>query len=191
MDQNPYHAPSATAAGLPAARPASLIVFGVINIVFGLIGLCGTAASSAMFFVDLPQDPRISNPALDLLNTNASYRLYLQVTTVIGALASLVLLAAGIGLLLAKAWGRTLSIGYGCFAIVFAVVGMIGNWTFVMKPMLAAAQEAGGPAAMGAVGGAVATLLSGIFSLIYPIVLLVFMNRPALRAAVGAAEPLR
>jgi len=191
MDPNPYHAPSATAAGLPQSRPASLVVFGVINILFGVIGLCGAAASSAMFFMEMPQDPRFPNPAIDLLNTNAAYRTYLQVTAVIGALASLVLLVAGVGLLLAKSWGRTLSIGYGCFAIVFAVVVMIGNWSFVMQPMLAAAKEAGGPAAMGAVGGVVATMLGGILSLIYPIVLLVFMNRPALRAAVGAQESLR
>lgn len=188
MDPNPYRSPTAPAAASPAARPASLIVFGILDILFGVLGLCGTAGSSAMFFLQLPRDPAMPNPMLDLLDSNPTFRLFMQVTIVLGGLASLVLLAAGIGLLLTKAWGRTLSVGYAWYAIVAAIIGMIVQWIYVVQPMLAAMKGAEGPAAMGALGGVVGGLLGGIFSLVYPVVLLVFMNRAAVRAALAPQD---
>jgi hypothetical protein len=188
MDPNPYRSPLAPAAASPSARPASLIVFGILNILFGVLGLCGTAGSSAMFFVQLPRDPAIPNPMLDLLDSNPTFRLFMQVTIVLGGLASLVLLAAGIGLLLTKAWGRTLSVGYAWYAIVAAIIGTVVNWVYLIQPLMAAMKDVEGPAAMGVVGGAVGGLLGGLFSLVYPVVLLVFMNRSAVRAALAPRE---
>jgi hypothetical protein len=188
MDPNPYRAPAGPAAASPAPRPASLIVFGILNILFGALGLCGTAGSAAMFFMDLPRDPTIPNPMLDLLASNAAFRLFMQVTVALGALAALVLLVAGVGLLLTKDWGRTLSVGYAWYAIVAGVVGMLVNWVYVIQPMLGAMKEAQGPAAMAAVGGVVGGLIGGLVSLAYPIVLLVFMRRPAVRAALAPPD---
>lgn len=191
MDTNPYRSPAPGTMG-PApggSRPASFLVFGILNIVFGVLGLCGTAGSSAMFLVQLPRDPAMPNPMLDLLDSNPTYRLFLQVTIALGGLASLALLAAGVGLLLSKAWGRTLSIGYAWYAIVAAIMGTIVNWVYVIQPMLAAAKADAGPAAMGALGGAVGGMLGGLFALAYPVVLLIFMYRPAARAAVAPPEP--
>lgn len=188
MDPNPYRSPVAPAAASPSSRPASLIVFGILNILFGVLGLCGTAGSSAMFFMDLPRDPAIPNPMLDLIASNPTFRLFMQVTVVLGGLASLVLLVAGVGLLLTKAWGRTLSVGYAWYAIVAGIVGLLVNWVYVMQPMLAAMKGAEGPAAFGAIGGLVGGLIGGLVSLAYPIVLLAFMNRTALRAALAPRE---
>lgn len=188
MDPNPYRSPAAPAAASPPSRPASLIVFGILNILFGVLGLCGTAASSAMFFMTLPRDPAMPNPMLDLLDSNPTFRLFMQVTIVLGGVASLVLLVAGIGLLLTKAWGRTLSVGYAWYAIVSAIVGTIVQWIYVVQPMLAAVKGAEGPAAMGAMGGVVGGLLGGLFALAYPIVLLVFMNRAVVRAALAPRD---
>jgi hypothetical protein len=191
MDSNPYRSPEPGSGG-PAPtgqRPTSLLVFGILNIVFGVIGLCGTAASSAMFFVDLPRDPTMPNPALDLIESDATYRLFLQTMIVLGCLAALALIVGGIGLLLVKAWGRTLSIGYAWYAIVGAVAGMIVQWVYIVQPMLAQAQgqdEGLGRAA--AAVGAVSGLVGGCLSMIYPVVLLIFMYRPAVRAAVAPPE---
>jgi len=186
MDPNPYRSPSATGPAPPASRPASLIVFGILNILFGVLGLCGTAGSAAMFLVELPQDPAVPNPVLELLKTDATYRLFMQVSLVLGGLTALVLIVAGIGLLLTKGWGRTLSIGYAWYAIVAAIVGTIVTWTYLIQPTMAAIKDAQGPAAMGAAGGLVGGLLGGVFSLIYPVLLLIFMNRTVLRQAVDA-----
>jgi len=195
VDPNPYRSPDASAPPppLPAAgRPASVVVFGILNLVFGALGVCGTAASSAMFFIDLPRDPVIPNPALDLIQSDSTYRLFMQVMIALGIIFSLVLVVAGIGLLLSKAWGRTLSIAYGWYAIVGAIVGMIANWIYLVQPLLANMRQAdgnGGPAEAAAIGGAVGGLAGGCFGLIYPVILLVFMYRPALRdALVGRAR---
>ena len=47
MDLNPYRAPSATGPVPPASRPASLLGFGILNILLGVFGLCGAAGSAA------------------------------------------------------------------------------------------------------------------------------------------------
>jgi hypothetical protein len=137
-----------------------------------------------MFFVDLPQDPEMPNPALELIKSDSTYRLIMQTMIVLGCLASLTLLVGGIGLLFVKAWGRTLSIGYAWYAIVSVVAGMLVNWLYLLQPMLAQG-EAGGLGQAAAIGGAVGGMISGCFSVIYPVVLLIFMYRPAVRAAFG------
>ena len=196
MDPNPYRSPFSpplgTAAAAAATRPTALIVFGILNIVFGLLGICGTAASSAMFFVELPRDPLVPNPALELIQSNPTYRTLMLVMIGLGLLASLALLVAGIGLLRSKAWGRTLSIGYAWYGIAGAIFGMIVNWVYLVQPMLAKMDPAFGPAEAATVSTAVSGLLGGCFGMLYPIVLLVFMYRPALRdwlAADAAAGP--
>ena len=191
MDTNPFQSPAPGPSG-PAptgTRPTALLVFGILNSVFGLLGLCGTAASSAMFFVDLPQDPGMPNPALELIRSDSTYRLIMQTMIVLGCLASLALLVGGIGLLLVKAWGRTLSIGYAWYAIVSVVAGMLVNWLYLLQPMLAQG-EAGGLGQAAAIGGAVGGMISGCFSVIYPVMLLIFMYRPAVRAAFGPPPEL-
>jgi hypothetical protein len=105
-----------------------------------------------------------------------------------GGRASLAWLGAGVGLLLAKAWGRTLSIGSAWYAMVSAVVGMIVNRAYVLQPMFAAMKAARGLAAMGAVGRVIGGLLGGLFALIHAIKLLIFMNRTALRATLTSRE---
>jgi hypothetical protein len=113
----------------------------------------------------------------------------MQTMIVLGCLASLALLVGGIGLLLVKAWGRTLSIGYAWYAIVSVVAGMLVNWLYLVQPMLAQG-EAGGLGQAAAIGGAVGGMIGGCFSVIYPVVLLIFMYRPAVRAAVAPPQGL-
>jgi len=190
VDQNPYLSPSAPPAvpdAASAGRPASLTVFGILNILFGVLGICGTAGGVLPFVMEMPSDPAIPNPMLDLIKSNATYRTFLIVSLVLGAIVAALVLAGGIGLLLSKAWGRTLSIVYGWYSIVAAIVGMGVNW-YVMQPLLAKMQEGGGPGQVAVTAGIVGGLIGGCVGMIYPIVLLVFMNRPAIRHAVGASR---
>src|SRR5207244_5773352 len=50
------------------------------------------------------------NPVLDALNTNATYRTFTQAALVLGGLATVVLIASGIGLLQMRPYGRVLAI---------------------------------------------------------------------------------
>lgn len=193
MDQKSHPAPTlpSTQPRPSGGRPASLTVFGVLNIVFGVVGICGSAASSAMFFVEMPSDPGIPNPALDLMKSDTTYRLVMQAMLAIGVVFSLVLIAAGVGLLRSKAWGRTLSIAYGWYGLVGVVAALVVNWIYLVQPMLANLNKAGGdvgPAEAGAIGGAVGGLAGGCVGVIYPILLLVFMYRSALRDWLAAGR---
>lgn len=194
MDGTPYRSRAASAPPpppppplAPRGRPAAIVVFGILNLVFGTLGVCGTAASSAMLFIDIPRNPAIPNPALDLIQSNATYRLFVQVMMTLGTIFAVVLVVAGIGLLLSKTWGRTLSIVYGWYAILGIIIGMIAHWVFLMQPLLVDMWQVDGnsgpntAAFVGIFGG----LVGGCLGLIYPVVLLVFMYRPALRDALA------
>ena len=64
--------------GVTPQKPTSVKVFGVLNIVFGLLGICGNVFSLVMMFGNvLPQDPNFQNPALELMNTNSAYRMFM------------------------------------------------------------------------------------------------------------------
>ena len=160
-------------------RPTSVTVFGILNIVFAAFGVLGLIAAIALFF--LPADS--NNPVIKIMHENAAYALWLKVCIPLGVLSCSALLAAGIGLLRLKSWARKLSIGYAIYAIVFGLVGMVVNFVVLIEPMIKQAQNQQGPEAAGAIGGAIGGSLGGCFGLIYPVVLLIFMLRPAVAAA--------
>ena len=165
-------------------RPTSVTVFGILNIVFGVIGGLGTAAS--LFLFALPASS--NNPMVQIIHENATYAVWLKVSVALGLLSCAMLLAAGIGLLRMKNWARLLSIGYAIYAIGFGVLGGIVNFLFVFRPLLERAREQHGPEAAGAIGGAIGGSVGGCFGMIYPILLLIFMLRPNLKAAFTAPQ---
>ncbi len=157
-------------------RPTSVVVFGVLNLIFGALGIVGTLFSSAILF--MPERPGIKNPVLELVKQNAGYAAFLKVSLVLGLLAAAVVLLAGIGLLASKAWGRTLSIVYAIYGIVASVVGVIANYFFLVAPLMQRATKMpAGPEQAGAIGGAIGSLFGGCFGLIFPVLLLIFMCR--------------
>lgn len=181
MPSNPYQSPGEIrpVGGAPAkpSRPTSVVVFGILNLLFGVLGLCGAAGTAAMLMF-MPQNPNVRNPVLELMANSPGYRLFNQISTGLGFIVAIVLVVAGIGLLQTKSFGRTLSIGYSIYALVAGVVGLIVSFMFLMKPLLEQAQAAGGgPERAGAIGGMIGGMFGGCVSLIYPIVLLIFMYR--------------
>lgn len=160
-------------------RPTSVTVFGILNIVFAAFGVFGLIASIAVF--SLPASS--NNPVIRIMNEQPGYAAWLKISIPLGFLSCMALLAAGIGLLLLKGWARMLSIGYGIYAIIFGFLGMILNFVFLVRPMLEHARQQHGPEAAGALGGAIGGSVGGCFGLIYPILLLVFMFRPNVKAA--------
>jgi hypothetical protein len=198
METNPYQSPKSSAVlspggyGSPAQprRPTAVTVFGVLNLVFGIFGIIGTLASLAMF--TMPSNVNIPNPILDLMANNAVYRTFIQVSLALGAVAVIVLIVAGVGLLRMKPMGRILSNCYGVYAILGGIVGMIVNFMFIVQPLLEQAGTArSGPAQAGAIGGIIGGTFGGLLGLIYPVLLLIFINRrnvvEALRRGSGTA----
>src|SRR3954464_13258622 len=151
-------------------RPTSVSVFGILNLVFACFGVIGVFASIAMFY--MPNSS--NNPVVKIMQDNPSYAAFLKISIPLGILSCGALLAAGIGLLMLKNWGRLLSIGYAVYAILFGLVGMVANFLFVVRPLLDQASQKQGPEAAGAIGGAIGGSVGGCFGLVYPILLLIF-----------------
>ena len=99
--------PPLAAQSLRPERPASVTVFGILNIVLGGLGmLCMPVGLIAILAM-----PHVGNPA-------ALPKVWLLFSSAIGFVCTVLLIAAGIGLLYLKAWARVLCLGYGWFAII-------------------------------------------------------------------------
>lgn len=166
-------------------RPVSVNVFGILNIVFALFGVFGAIATVGLFSVT----DASSNPVVRIMLENPNYAAWLKLTIPLGLVASALLLAAGIGLLLLKSWARKLSIAYAIFAILFGILGTVVNYLYLVRPLLEEAQRSQGPEAAGAIGGAIGGIIGGCLGLVYPILLMIFMTRPKIVAAFQRPEP--
>jgi hypothetical protein len=194
MSTNPYASPTpfgepGSDRPLNAGMPVAGIIFGVLHIVFGLFGICGTAASSLMFFI--PIDPAMArqNPVLKLMEDSPFYRIFNQGSLIVGLIATLVLIAAGIGLLMQRPFGRQLSIGYGVYGVVAVILGTIVNVLFVFPALLENYQALPpGPEKAGAIGGIVGGVIGLVLGIIYPVLVLYFMYTPKIIAAYRSSE---
>jgi hypothetical protein len=161
-------------------KPQSVLVFGVINIAFGLLGAVGMVFS---LFV-LAVLPKQNNPLLNAMNSSEGYQIFQNVSMVIGGFAAIVLIVAGYGLCKMKPWSRKLSIYYALFALLQILVGTIANYFLLVGPMLQKSQ--GGPEVI----MAVSTMLGGCLGLIFPACILFFLTRPkVLKAFKRIGEP--
>ncbi|MDX1948621.1 MAG: hypothetical protein SFU86_24755 [Pirellulaceae bacterium] len=149
----------------------------MLNIAFGLMGLCGVAFSSVIFFI--PADAAGPNPILQLMEEYPLYRTFMMVSVGLGLIATLVLIVAGIGLMQFKNYGRLLSLDNAFYAIVSGLVGTVVNFVFVVMPLMEKLGD--GPEAAGAMGGMIGRTIGGLVGLIYPGLLIYFIHDPAAR----------
>ena len=161
-------------------RPTSVTVFGVLNLVFGAIGLFGMMFTVIILILPLPTT---NNPVLEIMRNSPGYALWMKLAIPLGFLACGVSIAAGIGLLKLKNWGRTLSIGYAIYSIVACLLGAVLNYIFIMQPLMERASQKSGPEAAGLIGAAIGGTFGSCFGMIYPVLLLIFMFRPKVVAA--------
>jgi hypothetical protein len=161
-------------------RPTSITVFGILNIVFAAFGFFAVLASVMLFAVT---GTNSNNPVIQLIQDNPAYAAYLKFSIGLGLVVCAALLVAGIGLLKMKPWARMLSIIYGVFGIISVIINSIANYYFLVQPMLEKAHNEQGPEAAGVMGGAIGSMFGGCFGIIYPVLLLVFMNLPKVAAA--------
>jgi hypothetical protein len=146
-------------------RPMSVTIFGILNIGFGLLDLLVTLFS---IFV-LPRMNMAGNPIMIQMHDN----LWTKITTPLDGIAAVALLAAGAGLLMLQGWARTVSIVYGGYAILITMIGAVvtlsGDTSGAMK---------------------IGSLIGAMVSLVYPILLIIFMMRPKVVAAFRPAPPV-
>lgn len=138
--------------------PVAVTVFGILNIVFGGMGLL-TMPVALIFTFAMPQTRQ-----------SGAYVVWTVSAFLIGLVCTTLLIAFGIGLLKLRSWGRKGALAYGCFAVIWGIIGMIVNVGLV------------GSGAYGSRTNpevqTVMLIFFGLLGLIYPICLIIFMRRP-------------
>lgn len=191
MSNNPYASPSpfgdSSSYRSPGANPVTPVaatVFGILNLVFGIFGICGNAFSAVGFLIPINAQMAAQNPVLKLMNDNQGYRLFLQGSVVAGFLGTIVLITAGAGLLTQRPLGRQLSIGWAIYAIIAVLLGLVVNVLVVFPVLIKQFNELPpGGAQGGAIGGIIGGIVGAIVGVVYPALLLYFMYTPKVIAA--------
>ena len=165
------------------------MIFGILNIGFGLLGLAGLLTQK-MFESFAAQTP---NPTLnsmmafmDEMNKDPTVILWRDISIPLEGVASVALLAAGIGLLLLKNWARLGSIAYAIYKMIFVVANLIVLYTALGAMLQKALQNA--PAVVVGIA-AVSSAVGVVISLAYPGLLIFFMTRPKIVSAFQPPAP--
>jgi type IV secretory pathway VirB3-like protein len=155
-------------------RPISTLIFGILNIGFGLLRLGSPLVSAVVAHLKHP-----SHSGLAALQSDPAYDALTKFNMWAGVVFGLALLAFGIGLLLLQNWARIGSIVYAVVAIVFVLVFSIVGWPITKRFVGQMAAQLAPGAPLGMVVGLTTLMfvLGVMFSLAYPALLLFFMTR--------------
>jgi hypothetical protein len=181
-------------------RPVAVLVMAILNLIFGAIGVVSALCVGlfALLFTavikNAPPPPGGGpNPIKELEEMFDAIPGYIPIMTtvmVLGAIAAIVLIIAGIGLLKMKTWARWLSVGYAIYNIV-ATLAMTIYTIAVVNPAMETWQRnfqqkfpAGAPQPTGnAAMNNVISVGSAVVGIAYAVALLVVMFLPHVRAA--------
>jgi tetrahydromethanopterin S-methyltransferase subunit F len=111
----------------------------------------------------------------------------------VSLVVSLILIAAGLGLLKMRPWGRTTSIVYAVLVIVSQVAQFVASTVYV-NPIVDAwmadwtARHPGAEMPFGITTSPILGILGTLFGMVYAVVLLVFMLLPSIRQAFADAD---
>lgn len=168
---------------LPTAKPKSLLVFGILNLLFAAMGVMGIVSS---LLIVLNPALQAANPVVDLMNTNPTYATYYKIILVPGILALIALTASAIGLIKGKEWARKLTLVWAVYYIIASLVNSWATYTFVSPHLMATLnQQGGGDATATQVGTLImnASMIIGtVVALTYAILLMVMLSRRKVKA---------
>ena len=184
-------APTARASVPGKAKPAALTVFGVMNLIFGILGICGTAFGVFGLLVPMFLPPEAlkvmeenPEPVFVLMKESSVYAGFLYCQLALGFIFSIVMIVSGVGLMKAKESGRKLAVVYAIYAILMLIAGLVMNAIFLF-PMLMEQMNEPPPVGMTATINLFAQGFGAIIQLIYPALLLFFMTRQYIKDAVS------
>ena len=103
-------------------RPNSVLILGVLNLLFAVLGLFGTLGS-VMVLLGMNQ----TNPVYGIMQESFAYRLFMYISVPLGLIFIVVLGLAGVGLVTSKAWGRKLTIFVQGLNIIIRLITLFGN----------------------------------------------------------------
>jgi hypothetical protein len=103
-------------------RPGGLTALAVINFVFGGLGALGLLAVLALLGVAKNAGANLSDAKVDGASVSAG-AIYLALG--IGVISVTLLIAAGVGYIKQRKWGKTMGTAYGVLALVNTGVGLV------------------------------------------------------------------
>jgi hypothetical protein len=188
---SPYTPPQAVETGppgLPEQPPAVIKVFGIIHLAFAALGLIGAVMSVVgMLFLGKMgsliegQGGRdgTTAPFSALEGYMSEIAWFSVLSTGISVLLAILLIVAGIKLLRQRANAVAWSNGYAWTSIVTKVGSLVITLLFVLPAAARMNQAIGGDAQQAFTG--ITTVLGAVASFAYPVVVLVLLNRPAVK----------
>ena len=163
-------------------RPFPVSIFGMLNIVFGIYALYSIFATLSTLAIT----GESKNEIIKIIHDVPAYATWVKCTIPLGLLSFALLLVSGVGLLRLGEWARKLSIAYGVYAILFVIAVAITDSIYVLPR---AFRETLNPDRVGPVPIAIMAIMEGLFGMIYPVALIVFMKRKEIVAAFRPPAP--
>jgi hypothetical protein len=169
----------------PGGRPTTGVkVLAWFQIVLGALGILAVPCTLGLRgFATGCGPPNALNEKIQNLPYEGGLGIWTYTSLALGAVLSVVLLAAGIGLLGAKPWARLASLVYAVATIVLQAIGQVVAFVFLYPAISDAAAESGGAAGNAAVtGGYIGGICGGLFAFALPITMLIVLTRPSVKA---------
>jgi hypothetical protein len=171
------------------------LVFGIISLLCGLLALAGGASSLGQKGGGGPGQVDEAEIERRFEAEIPFYKAAQYAEMGVGVLLSVLMVASGAGLLNRQPWGRSLAIVYAILSICYHAVDLVYGLAFVLPVMNtvfdAVAAKAGASGAAGFMKAfAMVIMFVGAAFTLYPIIILVIMLRPGVKAALAGGEPL-
>ena len=149
-------------------KRASIKVFGILDIVFGTIGMV-FGGFSILFYLLITQFSEFAYEFEKALSTQYAegYVSLIQIGACFSLILSLILIASGVGLLKEKNWGRSGSLIYAVFQILYTVASTAVSIS-MMKHTESFTFTVGG------------SMCGVVIALIYPVCILIFLTHPTI-----------
>ncbi len=158
-----------------SSRPGAVRVFGILNIVFGSFGILFSPFVILGLFSGISRFPEVGD----------AYSIWVKTSGLIGIAGSILMLISGIGLCRFREWGRRIAVGYAWYCVAAGAAGLVIN-ILVLLPRFSGMRSC---CSAGTVGGIIGMIFGGGISLIYPILLIIFLMRERVKAALRNPAP--
>jgi hypothetical protein len=155
-------------------RPTSVTVFAVINLILAGLGVLGFIFWLLTLLELIPTSTE-GNPAAALMENSEGYQLFTHFASVMGLLATILIMSASIGMFSLKPWARPATIGWGVYSILMTVVASAVNYLIIFGPLL---EDLNGPERIGIVVAVVFTVVIGAVFIGYFLLMIFMLTRP-------------
>ena len=168
--------------------PKSLNICGILNIVFGALGIFAVIYTLALQFSPLGK----TNPAIAAMQKFPEIILVEKIMLLPGLAMCVLAIASGVALRNAREWARKAAIVYGVWSLLNSIGSIWVNYKIMPEVLASIASKPNLPAEAVSIIKALTGfgIVAGvIFGAAYPICLIALMTRPRVRAACSGLSP--